>query len=132
MQVAVWAALVPYLFGRTRCPKAFLDSTEAQGDHGFDQLTLAENVWVDGIALDRDVHVLPHQLWALLNVNLTGNQKKTHQAISVDLTHGGRRLEVWRKVVRPLVRKSEEAPRALRCRDPFQGSSEVFRGDGRR
>ena len=85
-----------FCVSRTRSLKSLLDWTEAQGGRESDQSTLA-----DGIAFIRDVYELSRQLWALLNLNLTDNQKKTHQAVRVNLTHGGHGLEVWRKLVCP-------------------------------
>ena len=77
-------------------------------DREIDQSTIAAKVRSDGVVLDRDVHELSHQLWAFLNLNLTGNHKKKHQAVRQDAVLGGHGMEVWRKVVCPLVSKSEE------------------------
>ena len=70
---------------------------EAQGDREIDQWTLTGKVRSDGDVLDRDVHELLHQLWAFLNLNLTGNHKKKHQADRQDAILGGHGLEVWRQ-----------------------------------
>ena len=102
------------------------------GDREMDQSTLAEKVGADGIAVDRDVHELSHQLWAFLTLNLTGNQKKTHQAVRQDAVLGSHGLDVWRKVVCQLVSKSEERRHELYDAVIHPKAPEVRRGDGRR
>ena len=57
--------------------------------------------------LSHSVLHLSHQPWAFLNLNLTGEEKKTFNAVPMDTMHGNG-LEVWRQVVGPLVSRTEE------------------------
>ena len=93
-----------YLVGRTRCMLPFLDWVERQTEKITND-SLASHIMSDErmSCIDRQPADLSHGLWAFLSLNLVGDPKR-----KFDLIESSNWDEVWRKVVGPLVSRSEE------------------------
>ena len=93
-----------YLVGRTRCMLPFLKWIERQTDKTTNE-NLSQRILSDPAMpmMDREPSDLSHGLWSFLNLNLAGDPKRKFEAI--EPSNGA---EVWRKIVGPLVSKSEE------------------------